>query len=360
MEARIAEIGGSMHEIGPQHNILYRQEVVRPFFNFVKGAESFYVIGGASMGKTRLLDFLMRDDVQKHYLGEDSGKVWLVRVDLNRLSIHNEPWAFFELLLSSIVLEISNHEVEQDLRVELVDLDAKVIQSHDLLLALRFFEMAVNQLCQVFQYKLCFLFDEFDDAYRSFARETFSQLRAVRDANKNRVSYGVFLRNLPERLRPSPDNESFYELLSRNRLGLGPYSKADTLQIIQQLEARRDYPLTPDQRDWIYEASGGHAGLVQAIFSTLIENPQAIQNVGTPGWIEWLSQQPASLEECRKIWEGLDSDERKGLSMFVEEGYSRVPASTAKLLSAKGLLQSVNNSPYFFSPIFEQHVQSLG
>lgn len=348
-----------MHEIGPQHNILYRQEVVMPFFNFVKGAESFYVIGGASMGKTRLLDFLMREDVQKHYLGEDAGKVWLVRVDLNRLSIHNEPWAFFELLLSSIVLEISNHEVDQDLRVELVDLDAKVIQSHDLLLALRFFEMAVNQLCQVFQYKLCFLFDEFDDAYRSFTRETFSQLRAVRDANKNRVAYGVFLRNLPERLRPSPDNESFYELLSRNMLGLGPYTKEDSLQIIQQLEARRNYPLTPAQRDRVVEASGGHAGLVQAIFSVLIENSEAEPKVGSPGWIEWFGRQPVSIEECRKIWEGLASDEREGLSIFAEEGYNQIPATTTKLLSAKGLLKVINDTPSFFSPLFGLYVRSL-
>jgi hypothetical protein len=359
MEAPIAKQGGIMLEIGPQHNIDYRQEILTPLFNHIRGAESFYVIGGASMGKTRLLDFLTREDVQKHYLGELAGRTWLVRVDMNRLSLRNEAWAFYELLLSSIVLELSNHENINDLRKELVDLDARVIQNHDLLLALRFFEMAVNRLCQVFQFKLCFLFDEFDDAYRHLARETFSQLRAVRDANKNRVSYGIFLRNLPERLRPSPDNESFYELLSRNMLGLGPYSKADTLQIIQQLESRRNFPLTPAQRDRIHEASGGHAGLVQAIFSILIENHHTLQNVGMPGWIESFGRQPVTIEECRKIWEGLASDERDGLSILMEEENRKIPGSTFKLLKAKGLLRMIDDSPCFFSPMFELYVRSL-
>ena len=348
-----------MLEVGPQHNIDYRQEVLTPFFNYVKSAESFYVVGGASMGKTRLLDFITKEDVQKHYLGEQAGQTWLVRVDMNRLSIRDEAWAFFELLLSSIALEATDHESVSDLRKELVDLDARVIQSHDLLLALRFFELAVNRLCQAKHFKLCFLFDEFDEAYRHLARETFSQLRAVRDANKNRVSYGIFLRNLPERLRPSPDNESFYELLSRNMLGLGPYKRADILQIIQQLEARRNYPLTPAQRDRVVEASGGHAGLVQAIFSILIENPEAEPKLGMPGWIEWFGRQPVSIEECRKIWEGLASDEREGLSIFAEEGYNEIPATTAKLLSAKGLLKVINNTPSFFSPLFELYVRSL-
>ena len=139
------------------------------------------------MGKTRLLDFLMREDVQKNYLGEKASQFWLVRVDLNRLSLRNEPWAFYELLLSSIVLELGNHEIINDLRRELIDFDLKVIESHDLLLSLRFFEIVVNRMCQEFDLSFCFLLDEFDETYKSLSLDTFSQLRAVRDANKNRV-----------------------------------------------------------------------------------------------------------------------------------------------------------------------------
>ena len=348
-----------MAQIGNQYAIGYRQEILKPIFKHIQSGESFYVVGGASMGKTRLLDHLMRQDVQESYLKEEASHFWLIRVDLNRLPIKEEPWAFYELLLSSIVLELGSHEEIDNLRTELTDLDAKVIQSHDLLLSLRFFEIAVNSLCQVYDLKLCFLLDEFDETYKNLARETFNQLRAVRDANKYRVSYGIFLRNLPERLRPSPDNESFYELLSRNMLGLGPHSRQDTLEIIQNLELRKDYSLTPVQRERLYELSGGHVGLILAFLSVLMENKDAVQQLGAPGWIEWFGRQPVSIEECRKIWEGLAQDEREGLSVFLKAGHTRIPAATAKLLSAKGLLVKTDKSPCFFSPVFEYYVKSL-
>src|SRR6266496_2382820 len=139
--------GGMMAEIH------LRRETLERFFQYVQSAESFYVVGGASMGKTRLLDLLMKEEIQQHYLGQASNHTWLIRVDMNRLSIKNEPWAFYELLLSSIALESSKHQDKTNIRAELVDLDAKAIQSHDLLLSLRFFEMAVNRLCQVFNLK---------------------------------------------------------------------------------------------------------------------------------------------------------------------------------------------------------------
>lgn len=354
MKFESAGLGGLMTEI------YYRRETLERFFRYVQSAESFYIVGGASMGKTRLLDLLMKDDIQRHYLGDESNRTWLIRVDMNRLSIKNEPWAFFELLLSSIALESSRHQDRNNIQTELVDLDAKAIQSHDLLLTLRFFEIAVNRLCQIFDLKLCFVLDEFDEPYKTLSQETFSQLRAVRDANKSSISYVMFLRNLPERLRPARDNESFYELLSRSRLGLGPYSKADTLQILQQLEARRDFPLTPVQRERLYEASGGHIGLLQALLSILIEDPEAIKKIGNPGWLEWFGAQAASIEECRKLYEGLDQDEMDRLIAFAKDSEAPTADLATNLLLTKGLLQKNDNEISFFSPVFGQYVRRLG
>lgn len=350
-----------MNESASQYAMNYRQEILTPIFNFIKSSESFYVIGGASMGKTRLLDYLTTIDVQRNYLGNKADKCWLIRVDMNRLSVKEEAWALYELLLSSLVLEMGKHGLDDDTKTKLLDLSARVIESKDLLMALRFFEMAVNGLCHDFDLKLCFLLDEFDEAYMNLSKETFAQLRAVRDANKRSVLYGVFLRNLPERLRQSPDNESFYELLSRNMLGLGPYSREDTRQILQNLEKRRNYDdLTPVIREQLYEASGGHIGLIQSFLGILIEDKQAIQKVGTPGWMEEFGRRPVCIEECRKIWEGLAPDEREGLSTFLQEGYSQIQPSSAKLLTAMGLLRQVDEESYcMFSPVFEQYVRGL-
>ena len=348
-----------MLEIGPQHPMDYRQEILKPFFRYVEGTESFYVVGAASMGKTRLLDFLTRADVQKYYLGEHTDHHWLIRVDLNRLAVKKEEWGFYELLLNSILLDLSNHENIDNLNTEIAKLDSEILQNRDSRLASRFFELVVIKLCQVHQLKLCFLFDEFDEAYKSFPRETFLQLRAVRDANKNRVSFALFLRDLPEHLRPPTDNESFYELLSRNRIGLGPYTRQDALRMIQQLEARREYPLSPEQRGKLFDASGGHPGLIQALMSTLIDTPHASDKLDAAGWMEWLSRQPAAVEECRKIWNGLSEEEREGLSAFVAGNFSKISVPVGNLLITKGLLRANDQGAQFFSGIFERYVKSL-
>ena len=79
----------------------YREEVLKPFFKYMKSGESFYVVGAPSVGKTRLMDFIMGDDpdalwageevdrdwVKNKYLGEDvAAKIWMARVDMNRMT----------------------------------------------------------------------------------------------------------------------------------------------------------------------------------------------------------------------------------------------------------------------------------
>ena len=121
----------------------HRKEILKPMFDCINGAELFYVIGGPSMGKTRLLDFLMREEVQKQYIKHKEGEeVWLVRVDMNRLSIRNDAWAFYELLLNSTMLELSYHRILEERKQEFWDMNTQVIEKHDLLLALRYFEEA--------------------------------------------------------------------------------------------------------------------------------------------------------------------------------------------------------------------------
>ena len=340
-----------------------RKEILKPMFSYINGGESFYMVGGPSMGKTRLLDFLMREEVQKHYIKKkEDGEVWLVRVDMNRLSIRDKPWAFFELLLNSTLVELSSHNILNDRKQEFWDVNAKIIESQDLLLALRYFERLVNILCQDNDIGLCFLLDEFDKTYTNLSTDTFSQLRAIRDSNKYLVTYGVFLRDLPERLRsgPDPDNEDFYELISRNMLGLGPYSKVDTVEIIKRMEHRRNFIMTQYQRERLYDASGGHIGFVQVILTTLLEDEPLFQKLGSADWLAWLSQLPMSIDESRKIWRGLSKEEQDGLSAFLKGSYFSISEPISKLLLAKGLVRKANNTPCLFSPIFEHYVRSLG
>ncbi len=351
----------------------YREEVMTPFFKYIKSGESFFIVGAPSVGKTRLMDFMMGDDpdamlaeldhdsdynrdwVKVKYLGRESAsRIWLIRVDMNRMRPEKNNWGFqfFELLLNTLLLSCSRNNTLDgidELKEELASLDARVIQSKDELMAHRLFEMAVDKICQLHKIRICFLFDEFDDTYRDMPREVFAQLRAVRDANKYRISYALFLRNLPEKILDPVNNESFYELISRNMLGVGPYSISDTLHVINQLEERHACKLNDEKRTWLRVNSGGHPGLVQALFVLLKEHPNAEKQMQN---LEWYVQQDAVKEEFRKLWKGLLKDEQDALSTIAHGDKNNVSPQAGKLLVAKGLIKSSGEQGItFFTPL---------
>jgi len=351
-----------MVEAGQETRMKYRQEVLSKFFSCIQSTESFYLVGAPSVGKTRLMDFLMRPDVQEYYLGEGARTTWLVRVDLNRLSAAKEDWVFYfyELLLSSLLLTCNSRaELGEKLAEELALLDSDVINSHDPLRALRFFEWGVSKMCQKHELKLCFLFDEFDETYRKMPAEVFAQLRAVRDANKTRLLYSMFLRNLPARLRSQDESESFYELLSRNPIGIGPYTRPDALEIIQNLEVDWDLSLTGEKREKIYLASGGHPGFIKALL-TLLKDAQVQKRMDGPGWEAWFGQQETIIEECVKIWNGLEKDEREALLAFANGQFdpANFTVATIKLLTLKGFWKKAETGGVIFSSLFDLYLKS--
>jgi hypothetical protein len=342
-----------MKEIGPEHPLSYRKEVLQRLFGCVKSVDSFFVIGGASAGKTRLLDFIMREDVQQHYLGNQYQNTWLVRVDLNRHHA-NEDWNFYELLISSLMLDCSQHENGANFFEQLVDLDRQVLESRDFLRALRLFELAVYMVCKNLGINICFLLDEFDELYSSMPKEIFAQLRGVRDANKYQVCYGLFLRNLPERLREPSENESFYELISQRMIGLGPFGYDDAMRVMQQIEERREFPLTLQWRDAFVVASGGHAGLMQALLSTRIDLAKENESMKD---VNWVVKQEFITDECDKILGSISEEEQVWLFEAVRGHFNLIPSKVLKLLTAKGILRKEGDKHKVFSPIFELYLK---
>lgn len=342
-----------MKEIGPEHPLSYRKEVLQRLFGCVRSGDSFFVIGGASSGKTRLMDHIMRQDVQQLYLDDQFQTTWLIRVDLNRHHA-KEDWNFYELLISSLMLGSSQYENTTGIFEQLVDLDRQVMESRDYLRALRLFELAVHMLCKNNNLNLCFLLDEFDEMYRNMPKEIFAQLRAVRDANKYQVSYGLFLRDLPERLRNIAENESFYELVSQRMIGLGPLSYDDAMRAMQQMEERREFSLTPQWRDAFVVASGGHPGLLQALLGTHINLSKENESMRD---IKWVVKQEFIADECNKIWNSLAEEEQVWLVEAVRGNFEPMPPKVMKLLTAKGLLQKKEKGYEVFSVIFNQFLQ---
>ncbi|MCB0102076.1 MAG: ATP-binding protein [Anaerolineales bacterium] len=349
----------------------YREDVLTKFFDYIRSGESFFVTGAPSAGKTRLMDFLMGDNqkpdrdgqvvtsaqVKKHYLGEPlASKILLARVDMNRLRSDNDwGFGFFELLLNTILFAFRRLEPTEDI-AKIIDtvaeLDSEVIESKDDLKAHRLFEYAVDMICKTYGFRICFLLDEFDETYQTMPRELFAHLRAVRDTNKYGVSYILFLRNTPDKLRPPTDNESFYELISRYSLGLGPFSREDAYDVIEQIGGRQKVILTPELKEGIYRLSGGHPGFIQALLKIVKDHQPSARPFAD---IEWYAKHDPVEEEFRKIWIGLLEEERKGFLAFVHGSTPPMSKDTGKLLLTKGLLvpEARQNSVTIFSPLFQ-------
>ncbi|MCG8346768.1 MAG: winged helix-turn-helix domain-containing protein [Chloroflexales bacterium] len=336
-----------MPEIGPEHLLTYRQEIAAPLFAAIRAGDSSAIAGSASMGKSRLLQFMLRPDVQQHYLGEQTANTLLILVDSNRLAAVSE-WGFYELLLTVLTEASGRHAKSQPLRAELNVLRREAITSRDAILARRHSELAFHMLCQEQQLSLCLILDEFDEAYRVLPALALANLRALRDANKYQLCYTLMLRDHPARLRSPADCEGFYELFSRCVLGLRPYAAEDVMSILAQLEARKGQTLQPADCDQLRALSGGHPGLLVALFDCMRSQGVSVADD--------MFDQPTIREECRKLWEGLANDERLALS-HLADGRS-IPDAPRAILELKGLIHTQHDRLTMFSPIFTRYVQT--
>ncbi|MCS6993911.1 MAG: hypothetical protein N2117_03470 [Anaerolineales bacterium] len=351
----------TMRELGKEHDVHYRQEVLKPLFDCIKSADSCYLIGAGSMGKTRLLDHLIRTDVQQHYLGEKAAHTLIIRLDMNRLSDYSE-WEFYELMLFNIVQvsgQCSIPEIERKSAGFLQTFLLPVLdQPGNTLKALRFLELVITNLMVVDNdLSLCLLMDEFDEAYRHLPAKVFAHLRGIRDANKNRLCYALLMRNPPTYLRPNlNEHEGFYELLSRNQIAIGPYSWQDVRAMLLQLEARFEYPLNETAREKIYEVSGGHPGTVLALFTNMRRTVEGVAYRFDP---RWLAKEETIKEECRKLLASLEPEEQAGILDFAKGNMADASPAIKALRAKKLLIAGEGHVPQIFSPIFAAYLQNL-
>ena len=322
-------------------NPSYRAEILGPLFQRIRACESCALVGCASMGKSRLLRFMLEPEARRCYLGDQADATLFAYGDCNRLAEVSE-WGFFELLLTGLVEACGQHSELHHLRNELNVLRREVILGHEALLARRHLELAALMVCRERGFRLCILLDEFDEAYRALPALALANLRALRDDNKAWLSYLLVLRNHPARLRPPIECEGFYELFSRSVFGLKPYTIADAGRVIEQLEARWNHPLAPEDRAMLIAESGGHPGLIVAMFGEAASRRDPIRS-------------NAVGDECRKLWTSLPRSEQLALYRLAR-GQPVHDDQAMEGLELKGLVRDGR----LFSPIFARYICEHG
>ncbi|MEM7128775.1 MAG: winged helix-turn-helix domain-containing protein [Chloroflexota bacterium] len=346
-----------MIELHQEHHPNFRQEIIKPLFQLISSGESSVVAGIAGLGKTRLLQFLMRAETVHHQLGEDTDSTLLVWADCNRMA-ELSPWGLYELLLTSIFESASERETLRPYCERLLPLRRETIMERSHLLAQRNLELVLRMFCQECGVTVAFILDEFDESYRGLPSQALANLRGLRDGNKYRLCYVLFMRDHPAHLRDPYDCEGFYELLSRSVLYLGPYESEDAHEAIRLICTRRSFDLSdfgPTAGSEIIKLSGGHPSIMVGMLDALAE--PANEPPSTTLWLEWFAAHQKVEEECRKIWEGLRIQDQRTLHQVA----LATPLSLkekASLVQKKLITGEVATEPQFVMPVFKAYVLS--
>lgn len=328
----------------------YRTELLGRVMPMLRAGECCSLVGLSGVGKSNLIRFLGRPDVQAQHW--DTERTWMVLIDTHGLVLGEQPdeFAVAELIIHRLILEAERRGSSSELIEWASDLHARLCAQPSSQLALRSLERVCVRLCDQAGLQLVLMFDQFEDLWRRAADRFFLNLRYLRDQLKYRLVYLVLTRSALPELRESPAaTEAFWELFTAHTYGLGMYSPADAAEMLARMAARQGSPLDDALAQRAIELSGRHSGLLRAIFWALCERPA----LAAPG--ADLLAVPAIASECAKLWGQCSPDERHCAHILAAGLPLHQPGAPA--LERLRLTELVaGEPPALFTPLFGDYV----
>ncbi len=337
--------------------MILRQHLLQNLLSTLDAGESGVLIGASSMGKSRLLRMLEREETRqalRQSLAPEKDPMsptLYVFVDFNRL--HGKAdWLYYEIMLNALLRAMdkwaAQHQ-EPSIHPVLERLYEQTVQNKDALLALRYLERGVGLLVEAFAGGIVFLMDEADAAVSEAPASFFRTLKALRDEYKYRVRYLISLRDEIARIREDIDEiESFYEHVTLHVFYIGPYTPEDAARVLDALLERHKQTWPPQLTRHIIEVSGGHPGLLRELHAWVTHTERAL-----PEQVDVLLQESQIWEECVRLWQSLRRDEQQALYQIANHGnLTGIPIEVVHILSAKGLITVEHPSARIFSPLF--------
>lgn len=345
-----------MPELHPP--VTFRSEILEPAIALLRAAESCALVGVGSSGKSNIARHLTRADVRLHYFQEHAPHTFMLYVNCKPL-VHHPPHTLYLHtldLLAHMAEELNG--VYTPLLPALNDL-WQAAQTNPEGLAKRNLDRAIERVVNAGADIIGLLLDDCDDLFAKAPPVLFADLRELRDNHKRQVVYLTLTRREPVFLRSdgdTPEFEEFFELISAtdHTIPITPYLEADALFMIQRLTVRQETAplLAYNDKRRIYDLSGGHAGLIRAIYFAVRRNPGSLETLTATqllvnGDVE---------SECEKIMSSLEAEECEALYLCARHA---TPApGTLRRLTRRGLLRQLTfGQPQIFSPVFEAYLR---
>lgn len=180
-----------------------------------------------------------------------------------------------------------------------------------------------------------------------------NKLRTLRDDNRDRLSYLLFTKRLPQRLGP-PDHRlcdgMFFQLFHNHIFTLRPYNERDAMHMLAFLNARASISLGTSTLRTLYHLSGGYAALIRTMFETYETQPPP-----NPDLLTHFSNQTDVQNVLRRLLSYLHRHEQYVLYRLAHKQALQVDDAPAlELLRKRGVLQD-DAKP--FSPILTQYLR---
>ncbi len=336
----------------------FRRELVPRIMEAIGKGESCFIVGVSGTGKSNLFRFIRSEEAHEEYLSHQPDQFAFVWADTNALAGELSAFHLYELILYNLLKWVEEKEPPNVSADYLREIHEKVILAESRPLAQRHLETVLRYLFnKVNDLHIVLLFDEFEPIAKSLDFQFFRSLRWLRDEFKYYLVYVMAAHRSPVEIRREmfDQGEPFYELLAPNILGMGMYNAEDTDFTISELSSRYNTELPQPKREIIINLSGGHGGLITAIFKVLFK--QSLPH--DESWqIEKLLSYDAVAGECRKIWNSLESEEQDTIIALLKNGASAAPLPLTSLI-AKGIITKDGTGQVaFFSPLFDTFLKT--
>lgn len=333
------------------HPLTFRSEIIQPLADSIRASESCALVGVGSAGKSNIIRFLRdRPEAREKYFGDEARRLLWLMVDCNALDSYDER-SLYVAMIDSLSRAVGDRSDMGALSARLEEFYNAAASPEDKAGAFRALSRAVEAVKAAGNFKLAFVLDDCDLLVEQAPLALFRRLRALRDESKYQLVYVTVTRRDLNRLRPfSPEFESFFEIILVRSFAIGPYSEADARYMLMRLAARLPQPrtLTPLEATRLIQATGGHPGLLKAAFYA----SRAGELANDPDFSAVLINDSSVTDECRKIWESLEDEERAGLGAALQSHAVSGPAQ--KSLTMKGLVRErTDGSHSIFCPVFE-------
>lgn len=336
----------------------YRQAEVRTIARCMRVGDSCSVVGVSGMAKSNLFRHLIQRHAREYYIGDGWQKYFFLAADSNALGQITEP-AIYDLLMERLISESIQHGATAEVTSRLEGLHLRALSSSEALVWKRSFTqsvqtvMASDPACH-----LVFLFDQFDEVYKTLPPHFFANLRFVRDEYKYRTSYVLFTRDELPQLCHALECEEFYELLSPNVITLGPYDHDDALFLLSRVSSRYSQSLSEEVSERLIGLSGGHPGILKAACIAILQGKATLPEGDENGTEPFLAVEDVRVE-CAKIWESITDDEQRALrSIIMGHSESELEAKTVRRLKFKHLLTN-RDDVSSLCPIFTRYVLEI-